>query len=364
MRLSLILTHQCDLACSYCYAGEKSARDLPREVGERALERAFATLATGEALHLGFFGGEPLLAWEQLVPLARRARAMAAARRVELDLHLTTNGTHLSEAVLAEGLALGIRFTVSMDGLPEVHDRFRPRRGGQPSSAAALAAIARLVAAGAPFSVVSVVRPETVGRLGAGARFLAERGVRSLIPSLDAHAQWAPEHGAALERAIGELRALYVERFPALGVSWLETALAVLEGAARPACGVGEGEVAVAPSGRLYPCEQLVGADDEQAQRFARGHVADSGPLRAPLAPRAQPDQCSGCASEGACANSCACFNLARTGDPARPDGLRCTLERAALREARRARRELLAPAARRARRRARRLPQVEVCGG
>ncbi|HBP20564.1 MAG TPA: hypothetical protein DEA08_22590, partial [Planctomycetes bacterium] len=206
MRLSLILTHQCDLACSYCYAGEKSARDMPLEVGEQALERAFATLAPDEALHLGFFGGEPLLAWERLVPLAQRARAMAAARGVELDLHLTSNGTHLSDEVLAEGLALGIRFTVSMDGLPEVHDRFRPRRGGQPSSAAALAAIARLVAADAPFSVVSVVRPETVARLGAGARFLAERGVTSLIPSLDAHADWRPEHSAPLKQAIGELR--------------------------------------------------------------------------------------------------------------------------------------------------------------
>ena len=123
MRLSLILTHQCDLACSYCYAGEKSARDMPLEVGEQALERAFATLAPDEALHLGFFGGEPLLAWaagallvacclgetlsrpmlEAIALQASDPLAEAVARQILRDEHLhATFGWEALEALLPE----------------------------------------------------------------------------------------------------------------------------------------------------------------------------------------------------------------------------------------------------------------------
>lgn len=352
MQLVLVLTHQCDLACTYCYAGPKDARRMPRAVGERAIERALLAVPSGGTLHLGLFGGEPLLAWDLGRALIRYASARAAARGVRVEAALTSNGTHLDERTLDELLELDVQVTISMDGLPAVHDAVRPRRGGQPSSGAALAAIDRLVARGVPVKVISVVRPESLDELAAGARFLAARGVSTLVHSLDHSAAWLPSDGPRLARAVAGLRAVWVERFPALQVAWLEGKAALLLDPAlgKPACGVGQREIAVAPSGRLYPCERLVG--DDAPGPFQAGHVDDdAGPLRLTRAFRARPGAaaaCGDCAAEPWCSNACACANLARTGAMDGPDGLICALEQACAREAQRGLAEL---AGRRARR-------------
>lgn len=368
MRLSLVLTHACDLACTYCYAGPKDGRRMPLAVGRRAIDRAVRAVPPGGRLDLGLFGGEPLLAWDVGRELVRHARAAARERGVGLAVALTTNGTHVDEAVCDELLALGVRVSVSCDGLPEVHDAGRPRRGGLGSAAAALAAIDRLAARGAPFRVVSVVRPETLDRLVAGARFLADRGAPALVHSLDASAAWRPADARRLAAAVRELRDLWVARFERLEVAWLETKALLLADPSldRPRCGAGRGEVAVAPSGRLYPCERLVG--DDAPGPFASGHVDDGdGPLRVarPLAAAPGPESgCDPCAANGLCANDCACDHLARTGRVGAPDGLTCALEQALIREARAGLAALAAagrrPAAPR-RPRPRRLPCLEV---
>lgn len=354
MKLTLVLTHQCDLACAYCYSGRKFARSMEPHLGQRAIDRALDGLAPDQTLTLGFFGGEPLLAWPLARDLSRYARARARARGVRLALQLTTNGTHLSPDLLDQALLLGVDVTVSMDGLPAVHDAARPTRGGRPSSAAALAAIDLLRRRSATFQVNMVVRPEGLPHLADGARFLADRGAAHLLPSLDYGADWRPEHGPALRAAIAGLRRLYVERFPQLEIGWLETKTLLLadRGRTRPSCGVGQGEVAVAPSGRHYPCERLVGED---AQDLGFGHVDDDGPLRVDgLCSQPAPDAaCGDCGVADLCTNDCACANLARTGRADLPDGLICLFETACLTEAARALQEVSSGR--------RRLPVLEV---
>jgi uncharacterized protein len=341
MKLTLVLTHQCDLACDYCYAGPKRARDMSRAVGERAVERALLALAPGEALHLGLFGGEPLLVWPMARDLIGYAQDAAGQRGVRLTVQLTTNGTHLTPVILDEALALGVQLAVSMDGLPDVHDRFRPFRGGRGSSGAALLAIDLLVASGASFVVNSVVRPETVDRLADGVRFLVERGVTTILPSLDYSAPWSADDADRLKHAVAGLRRVYVEHFPAIQIGWIETKVLLLAGPSlvRPSCG-SELEVAVAPSGRLYPCERMV-ADD--ATDLGLGHVYEQGPLRV-LRKRSAPGvdaACGDCSSATLCANDCACANVGRTGRADLPDGLICALEQACIEEAARALSEL-----------------------
>ncbi len=371
MLLTLVLTHQCDLACTYCYAGPKNARSMPVEVGRRAIDRALEGLSAGEDLGLGLFGGEPLLEWPLGRELVRYARSRARRRRVTAQL--TTNGTHLTPAIADEALALGVSLAVSMDGLPEVHDSFRPRRGGQPSSGDALRAIDLLVRRAASFAVNMVVRPETVDRLGEGARVLVAHGVRRVLPSLDYGADWRPEHAPLLRRAIADLRRLYVDSFSRVEIGWLETKVLLLAkpDLARPSCGRGRGEVAVAPSGRLYPCERLV-ADDAEDLGF--GHVdhpegptplecegvpAVTGSCGSPTAGT----PCANCAARPYCASDCMCANLARTGAANAPDGLICLLEQTCLAEARLALEELARRPARRSRRR-RRLPLAGAVRG
>ncbi len=224
--------------------------------------------------------------------------------------------------------------TLSIDGLPEVHDAERRFAGGRGSFEAARAAFEQLAALGRPPRVLSVVRPRNVARLVEGTRFLAALGATVFRPSLDFHAHWTLEDVKRLEEAVAGLGELYAER--QLSIGWLDTKVALLVGAlAAPiACGFGRGEIAVAPSGRLYPCERLV--QDDRSERFAIGHVDEGdGAFARHPARRAEGDSaCGGCAARPFCSSACACANLARTGFGDRPDGLVCALEQACLRAA------------------------------
>ena len=56
---ALCLTHNCNLRCSYCYAGEKVGRRMTRRTALRAID-FLADQSNGRCV-VTFFGGEPLL---------------------------------------------------------------------------------------------------------------------------------------------------------------------------------------------------------------------------------------------------------------------------------------------------------------
>ncbi len=343
-RLALTLTHACPLRCGYCYAGRAQAIAMPVEIARAAVERGVASVASGGRLDLVLLGGEPLVALD----VAREAVAHArrsAGDRIDVVVHLTTSGAvPLRGPVLRFLRDEEVQLGLSIDGLPEVHDAQRPRADGGGSSTGALAALDAALEAGLSLRIVSVVRPETVDRLVEGLRFLADRGARAFDPSIDWSAPWDAPSARDLIGAVTDAGTLFADRFPELQIGWIDTPLALRQGAISAealACGYGRGEMAVAPSGRLYPCERLVGEDRpgrEARRSIGRlddadgpfGAPADAGPRR----PAGDDHGCSSCSLLDGCSRSCACANLARTGDADEPDGLICAFEEARLRAA------------------------------
>jgi len=91
--LVLMVTHSCNLRCTYCYTGSKFGRSMPEQIGQSAIERALASIEPGGCLELGFFGGEPLMEAPLVRSLTDYAQGRAQARHVRLAVGLTTNGT-------------------------------------------------------------------------------------------------------------------------------------------------------------------------------------------------------------------------------------------------------------------------------
>jgi radical SAM protein with 4Fe4S-binding SPASM domain len=98
-------------------------------------------------------------------------------------------------------------------------------------------------------------------------------------------------------------------------------------------CGFGDGEVAVAPSGRLYPCERLIGEDHPGNPMRLPGHVSDGTDFLSLASPPCRAaGECARCDIGYACSTTCRCSNYVRTGDPTQPDGLLCRLNKACAR--------------------------------
>lgn len=325
--LVLMVNHACNLRCSYCYTGLKFARAMPENVAQHAIERALASLQPEGTLELSFFGGEPLLEAALIASAIDFARRRCAESEKNLALSMTTNGTIDSPAAWRIMAFPGMDLSISFDGVPEIHDRHRRDIDGAGSSAHVLATMKRLLAAKKEFQVILVVRPDTVSSLPAGLKFLRELGVDLVTPSLDLWTKWNAVDLQQLEIALEESAVVWRAGLPGFGISWFNEKAVQLTGVPctqTARCGFGDGEIAVAPSGNLYPCERLIGED--APQNFARlpGHALQGSDFlaKAPM-----------CGAAKNCGLSCACSNLVRSGKKDEPDELLALLDRICLRE-------------------------------
>jgi uncharacterized protein len=335
--VTLMLTHACNLRCTYCYTGAKYDRSMPFAMGRGAIDRAVASLSPGGSLELGFFGGEPLLEAALIKALVAHTRRRTRALGMDLSLAVTTNGTVTGPEAWSVMMMPELELSISCDGLPDVHDRHRLTADGRGTAERVLATIRRLVVASRDFRVVTVVRPDTMDSLPDSIAFLQGHGVRGVCPCLDVWARWSTADISRLERIVARCARLWRLGLPHLNVTWFDEKaglLAGVDGPATPRCGFGDGEIAVAPSGRLYPCERLIGDDTGDNRMALPGHVLDGVDfLDVPRSPRRSHPACDACTMRSECSTTCRCGNYIRTGDVSRPDGLLCAFNQACLSE-------------------------------
>jgi 12,18-didecarboxysiroheme deacetylase len=116
------VTRACNLKCVHCYAkadNQKADNELTHEEGLALLD----DLARFGAPVVLFSGGEPLMR-PDLTELARHAvgKGMRAV--------ISTNGTLITTSKARELKSVGLSYVgVSLDGMEEVNDRFRGKKG-------------------------------------------------------------------------------------------------------------------------------------------------------------------------------------------------------------------------------------------
>ncbi len=149
---TLFLTTGCNLRCTYCYAaaGDTPLKRMPLAVARRGID-----FVLGNAIELGqpgielayHGGGEPSLNWETLTGSYAYAAELTAANGLELKAAMASNAVLPEEKIdwiinHLDGVS------VSLDGIPEVHDKHRLTISGNGSSAAVSRTLHRFDAAG------------------------------------------------------------------------------------------------------------------------------------------------------------------------------------------------------------------------
>jgi uncharacterized protein len=173
-----------------------------------------------------------------------------------------------------------------------------------------------------------------------GIEWLWDRGVQRFDLSLDVWAKWDRSGLKALEAGLQGAAVVWREHLPEIAVNWFDEkagSLLALPVEVTARCGFGDGEIAVAPSGNLYPCERLIGVDAADNPMRLSGHVLQGDDFCRAAPPVQAAAECEGCAMRRQCGTFCRCSNYVRTGDIHRPDALLCFLDRVCVRESARA---------------------------
>lgn len=338
----LLLSQKCNLSCSYCYANGGDFGQESRLMGSHVLRRALERMLplADDVLVVSFFGGEPLLNFERMQEAVAVGDELARESGVELRYALTTNGTVLTDEIVAFLKAHVAYVAVSLDGEAQVNDRERRfRNGTRGVHDAVRATLARLREAGIRFGIRGTVTEDGAGMLDATTRYLGGLGADSVrvVPAFRAGG-WPPP---ALDVLAESMCALELEALaqvargeePVRGESFYKTLACTIGGERRDhPCAAGDAMLAVAADGGVYPCDHFVGAMD-----YDMGNVCDPlwpgerfAQVRATLKGNSvmQRAACRGCAVRHTCGGECHAQSLAAHGDIATPSPSHCTLMR------------------------------------
>jgi uncharacterized protein len=341
--VTLNVTHGCNLRCTYCFAQQgdyglgESRMDV--ETAKKAIDW-LAEQGDGEkSTRVGFFGGEPLMKMNTIRDTVDYAGERLGGEGKRVNYHVTTNGTLLNDKnvkFLAETKNMDVQ--VSIDGLPKVNDAFRIFPNGRGSHDVVAKGIERLKAATGKAVLRGTISPgeaqfsDSVRHMvddlgGTVVAFEPASGSTTCGQSIDADemqkikAEWEKvanyfaEHIKQGEiKPVGNLIKLLIQ---------IHRRKKSVYG-----CTAGHSNVAIDPSGDIYPCHRFVGEsewkmgnihdgtfDDSISQQFANNTVDNR-------------DPCKSCWVRYTCGGRCAHEAMEATGKITNPDPIRCDLVR------------------------------------
>ncbi|MFA5628025.1 MAG: radical SAM protein [Thiohalomonadaceae bacterium] len=339
--LYLLVSQRCNLTCNYCYAEGGHFGESPRLMDSVTLRRAFDTMfpLASESLVVSFFGGEPLLNFRLMQEAVSLGEVLAGKHGLRLRYALTTNGTVVSDDIVAFLREHVDYVAVSLDGNETVTDHQRHFLYGRRSvHATVLETLARFREAGIAFALRATVTESGVKDLLGTVRNFEALGATAirLVPAFQVHgwdsrnlAKLAEELHAvnrdAMDRAVVGKEPCYGEQFHRMR--------RFMHGERRHyPCEAANGVLAVAADGGIYPCDHFVGNS-----AFRMGSVHDTvwpGPEAAAVQAQLegnsveQRPSCRGCGVRHICGGDCPANAAAASGDISIPTASHCSLVR------------------------------------
>lgn len=128
MRVTIMPTQNCNFRCWYCYEQHKPS--LMTEDDAQAVLKFIESEAEEkhiEVIMLDWFGGEPLMRFNQVVyPLSKELKAWCGEHEIRLQHTITTNGSLINDDMAAKMNEIGLyQFQITLDGGREQHNKVK-----------------------------------------------------------------------------------------------------------------------------------------------------------------------------------------------------------------------------------------------
>ncbi len=132
LKLTISVTADCNFNCTYCYQNNKKPKYMSGETENKIIDYVNERLETDGELSITWYGGEPLLALDTICRLSEAFIKIAGEREARYAAYIITNGYLLSRKVIEKLKQYRITGAqVTVDGVPEYHDRMRRLKNGK-----------------------------------------------------------------------------------------------------------------------------------------------------------------------------------------------------------------------------------------
>lgn len=326
MLISIWLTNACNLRCKYCYQDRSDFTSMDENTINKIIEFInYNNLQKNEtSFVINFYGGEPLLKFQLIQLFVEKTYNIMKKSSVRFSNLITTNGTLLTENIIDYLKKNKFRVSLSLDGLPEIHNKNRIMENGKDCF--------KIVFDKLPYLLKSI--PETFARLtydhesvyslSAGVEFLAGIGFKNIKPVPDFFdTLWSEKDVDVLQKE--------VDKSMELVKNYADTSLLIPDAKdIKIKCGRCKGGINqfyISPGGDVYPCSYVVGDENYLLGNISNGY---EGLLNPPhINKNYEFKCCEGCTYFKYCdATRCIYLNYKCTGMEDMPPAILCEYEK------------------------------------
>lgn len=129
---TLITTLECNFRCPYCFESHRDVSIGPESI--KSLEEFYKRYTVNiDALSVSWYGGEPLLVFDEMQELNSRVRRIVEYRSIEYNSAISTNGYLLDSdkaITLLRDFQIS-RINITLDGPSASHNKTRPHVSGK-----------------------------------------------------------------------------------------------------------------------------------------------------------------------------------------------------------------------------------------
>lgn len=334
--MCLNVSHNCNLACEYCFADggtySDTRRNMSFETAKAAIDLLIEKSGSRRNLEVDFFGGEPMLDFDVVKKTVLYAREIEKDRGKNFRFTITTNAYKLSDEDIDFFNEHMYNVVISIDGRKAVHDRVRKTVGGKDSFDTVLNNALRFKARRKGQYYVRGTFTRYNLDFCSDVLFLNDLGfdqlsIEPVVLKADSPMSIREEDLPAVIAEYDRLAKEYIARRKTdkwfnffhfmIDIDNAPCAVKRLKG-----CGAGGEYIAVAPDGTIYPCHQFDGIS-----KMAFGNVFDgklNDELRKEFYYCSVPSkpECSACWAKYYCSGGCMANSYKFNGDinaPYRP---------------------------------------------
>lgn len=276
--LCVHICHDCNLACSYCFAGGGTfcgGREIMDvKTGKAAIDFLLNKSGTRKNLEVDFFGGEPLLNLDAIKEIVAYARGLEGQTGKKFKFTVTTNALLLNDEITEYFNKEMDNVVISIDGRKSVHDDTRKTVGGKGSYDTVMkkAKAFRRLRGDKSYYIRGTFTSKnldfTEDVLSIADNGFDQVSIEPVVLSDNDPLAIREQHIEAINKEYDKLAKEYIKRRQS-DKTWFNFFHFMIDLKSSPClkkkltgCGAGTEYLAVTPNGDIYPCHQFAGEKD------------------------------------------------------------------------------------------------------